>query len=265
MVRGPAADQLRRELGVPASGPAGYPYFTDTKGAEHGFANLAAFYEACSFDCLFCQNWHFRRHSVTGARYSAADLADAVAEHTRCICFFGGDPACQIEHALTAARLVRQRRQGSHVRICWETNGSLSRSLLEEGAELSLESGGCIKVDVKAWDDSLHRALCGTTNRRTLGNLEYLSRLSERRPEPPLLIASTLLVPGYVEADQVGRIARFIASLDPTIPYALLAFRPAFEMSDLPCTSRQQAESCLAAARDAGLVRLRVGNLHLLE
>jgi pyruvate formate lyase activating enzyme len=131
-------------------------------------------------------------------------------------------------------------------------------------AELSLESGGCIKFDLKAWDDSLHRALCGVTNRRTLRNFEYLSAWISRRPAPPFLVAATLLVPGYVEADQVSLLARFIARLDRNIPYALLAFHPAFEMTDLPVTSRRQAESCLAAARDAGLKRVRLGNVHLL-
>jgi pyruvate formate lyase activating enzyme len=248
----------------PASGPAGYPRFTDTRGPEHGRSNLAVFYEACSFDCLFCQNWHFKNHGAAGPRHSAAELAAAVTSRTRCICFFGGDPSCQVEHALAAARFARQENEGRILRVCWETNGSVSRPELEQMAELSAESGGCIKFDLKAWDDSLHRALCGVTNRRTLGNFELLSSWISHRPDPPFLVASTLLVPGYVEAEQVRRIAGFIAQLNPDIPYALLAFHPAFEMTDLPATSRDQAEKCLAAARDAGLSRVRLGNVHLL-
>ena len=248
----------------PASGRAGYPVFTDTKGPEHGYSNLAVFYEACSFDCLFCQNWHFKDHSLAGPRRSAAELAAAVTGRTRCICYFGGDPSCQIEHALAAARTARRECQDRILRVCWETNGSVSRAGLREMAELSVESGGCIKFDLKAWDDSLHRALCGATNRRTLRNFEYVGGWISQRPDPPPLVASTLLVPGYVEADQVEQIARFIARLDPSIPYALLAFHPGFEMSDLPTTSRHQAESCLAAARGAGLSRVRIGNVHLL-
>jgi pyruvate-formate lyase-activating enzyme len=34
----------------------------------------------------------------------------------------------------------------------------------------------------------------------------------------------------------VAAIARFIASLDPNIPYSLLAFHPQFNMSHLPMT-----------------------------
>lgn len=248
----------------PASGPAGYPLFTDTNTAEHGYYNLAVFYEACTFNCLFCQNWHFKEHSLAGPRHSASELAAAVNPQTRCVCFFGGDPACQIEHAVAAAGLARQQRRGNILRVCWETNGSMSRSALIQMAELSLESGGTIKFDLKAWHDSLHRALCGQSNRRTLENFEYLSGLAQRRRDPPLLVASTLLVPGYVGADQVEGIAKFLAKLDPCIPYALLAFHAAFEMSDLPTTPRGQATDCLAAAQAAGLQRVRVGNVHLL-
>lgn len=248
----------------PASGPAGYPDFTDTKGPEHGYTNLAVFYEACSFDCLFCQNWHFKEHSISGPRHSAADLLAAVDATTRCICFFGGDPSCQIEHALAAARLAREQHQGRVLRICWEMNGSVARPALRQVAEMALESGGCIKFDLKAGDDALHRALCGVTNRRTHENFEYLAGWIRRRPDPPPLVASTLLVPGYVEAEQVGQIATSIARLDRSIPYALLAFYPAFEMHDLPATSRRQAAECLEAAEAAGLQRVRIGNVHLL-
>ncbi|UCC30705.1 MAG: radical SAM protein [Phycisphaerales bacterium] len=248
----------------PASGPAGYPEFSDTAGPEHGYTNLAVFYGACSFNCLFCQNWQFKEHSIDGPRHSAMELAAAVTSTTRCICFFGGDPSCQIEHALTAARTARHERQNRLLRICWETNGSVSRSALNEMSELSLDSGGCVKFDLKAWDNSLHRALCGVTNRRTLRNFAYLGRWISRRPDPPFLIASTLLVPGYVQAEQVGQLAAFIAQLDPNVPYALLAFHPAFEMSDLPTTSHRQAMDCLAAAKSAGLTRVRLGNVHLL-
>ena len=252
----------------PAGGPAGHPRFTDTPGPEHGFDNLAVFYEACTFDCLFCQNWHYRRRASrpqSAALRSAAELAASAGPRTRCICFFGGDPTCQVDHALAAAEEARRRAKGRILRICWETNGSMSRRALRRMADMSLESGGCVKFDLKAWDDGLHRALCGVSNRRTLENFRFLGACVPRRPDAPVLVASTLMVPGYVGPEQVGRIAEFIAAIDPDIPYALLAFYGAFEMSDLPTTSRRQAEQCLAAARAAGLRRVRIGNLHLLS
>jgi pyruvate formate lyase activating enzyme len=131
-------------------------------------------------------------------------------------------------------------------------------------AQVSLSTGGCIKVDVKAWNEYLHRALCGISNRRTLENLALLVAHGEKRSDPPLLVASTLLVPGYVDVEEVGRIARFIASLNPHIPYALLAFHPSFFLSDLPPTSRSHAFMAKEQAQREGLSNVRIGNVHLL-
>jgi hypothetical protein len=59
-------------------------------------------------------------------------------------------------------------------------------------------------------------------------------------------------------------LARFLAGLDPDIPHSLLAFHPQFYLQDLPITSRQHAGEALAAARAAGMARVRIGNVHLL-
>jgi len=138
-------------------------------------------------------------------------------------------------------------------------------SLLRQAAELSLQSGGCIKFDLKAWSEGLHIALCGVTNRRTLENFELLAAYTRKRLSPPFLIASTLLVPGYIDREEVSEIASFIASLNREIPYSLLAFHPQFLMSDLRTTSRHLAYECLEAARQAGLKNVRIGNTHLLR
>jgi pyruvate formate lyase activating enzyme len=137
--------------------------------------------------------------------------------------------------------------------------------LLDRAVELSLLTGGCIKFDIKALNENLHLALTGVSNRRTLQNFSQAARRIPERPEPPLVVASTLLMPGYVDAREVGRIAHFIAEIDPTIPYALLGFHPHFFIHDLPRTSVRHAEEAEAAARAAGLTRVRVGNRHLLS
>jgi pyruvate formate lyase activating enzyme len=79
------------------------------------------------------------------------------------------------------------------------------------------------------------------------------------------LVASTLLVPGYIDEQEVKAIASFIAELDPNIPYALLGFHGSFLMTDMPATSLKHAEACLEAAKTAGLKRVRLGNVHILS
>lgn len=229
---------------------------------RRGDHNLAVFYGSCTFHCLFCQNWHFRELSPqAGPLLSAQELANVANPHTFCVCFFGGDPSSQMPHALAAGRLLA--RKG--VRVCWETNGMMHPKLLDHAVQLSLETGGCIKFDLKAFDENLHIALTGASNRRTLENFQRAAARIPERPQPPLVVASTLLIPGYVDAEEVHRIARFIAAIDPEIPYTLLAFAPHFLMADLPCTSSTHAQEAVEAARAAGLSRIRVGNVFLLD
>lgn len=243
---------------------AGYPEFSHSPGPEYGYKNLAVFYQACCFNCLFCQNWHFRKDVYSRRKITARQLADCVDEKTSCICYFGGDPAPQIQHAIEASKIALRSNENKILRICWETNGAMNPQFAEKMADVSLKSGGCVKFDLKAFDENLNMALCGATNKRTLSNFETLSEIAKSRPDPPFLIASTLLVPGYVDTNEVSRIAGFIARLDNNIPYTLLGFHPQFYMTDLPKTSKRHAEDCRSAAESAGLHNVRIGNVHLL-
>ncbi len=140
----------------------------------------------------------------------------------------------------------------------------MNPELLDQMLDLSLKSGGCIKFDLKAWDDNLHRALTGVSNRMTLENFSRAGKMIDLRKDPPLLIANTLIVPGYIDEQEVRSIARFVASMSPEIPYSLLAFYPHFYMQDLPLTPRSLAVRCHKAALEEGLKNVRLGNVHLL-
>jgi pyruvate formate lyase activating enzyme len=165
---------------------------------------------------------------------------------------------------LNAAQAARDQKKSEILRFCWETNGSMNPELLDQMMELAVCSGGCVKFDLKAWDKHLHMALTGIENQRTLDNFARAAAHINRRPQPPVIIASTLLVTGYIDAMEVAAIARFIASRNPEIPYSLLAFYPQFYMPDLPATSKALADQCYRAAKDAGLKNVRIGNTHLL-
>jgi len=246
---------------------AGYPEYARKPGAETDYANLAVFYGACSLDCLFCQNWHYRKMSQkAGPTVSAESLAGKADARVTCICFFGGDPSVQMPHALKTSEIALKKAaiDGRILRICWETNGNMRREFAEKAAALSLSTGGVVKFDLKAWNDDVYRALCGVSNKPTFKNFEIIgSGYFKRRLEIPVLTASTLLVPGYVDVMEVESIARFIAGIDSRIPYTLLAFHPHYRMNDLPLTSREQARRCLKAARKH-LEKVRIGNVHLL-
>jgi pyruvate formate lyase activating enzyme len=243
---------------------AGYPDFAHDRGPEVGFYNLAVFFEVCNLNCLYCQNWCFKPAHLS-PRWSGTDAVEgAIGDSTSCICFFGGDPGPQLPYALRVVRAARKKDPGRILRVCWETNGALHPSGLKEMVKLSVKSGGCVKIDLKAWRSETHRALCGCENSKILENFARAAEWSSQRLSPPALVASTPLIPGYIDEDEVYRLASFIARINPDIPYALLAFAPQFLMDDSPTTSAAQVHACLEAAKKAGLSRVRLANEHLV-
>jgi pyruvate formate lyase activating enzyme len=247
---------------------AGYPKYAYRKTGETDHSNLAVFYGACSFDCLYCQNWHYRNlASELQPLMSAESLADKADRHVSCICYFGGDPSVQMPHAIKTSQLAIERavKEKRILRICWETNGYWKKEFALKAAELSLNSGGNIKFDLKTWDENLSMALCGVSNKPTLSCFKMIGeKFFKKRLELPVLTVSTLLVPGYVDAKEVENLAKFIASIDPKIPYTLLGFYPQYVMSDLATTSRAQAAECHGIAKKY-LENVRIGSIQFLS
>ncbi len=203
---------------------------------------------------------------------SVEELVDAAMDpRVTCICYFGGDPTPHAAWAIAASRMVlrRARERGVVKRICWETNGTADPRVMRQMAKLSLESGGIVKIDLKAWTPSVYQALTGVDAvRRVRENVRLVAEMWREeggRREPPLLVTSLLLVPGYVDDVEVRGWAEYLASIDPDIPLMLLAFHPDYLLRDLPSTPRRQALEAARIAKKAGLRRVYIGNAWLLS
>jgi len=251
----------------PAGTGDGYPEYASSQGKELGFYNLSIFFYGCSFDCLFCQN-HNHKKINDGTKVSASHLVQKFQNNPKinCICFFGGSPEPQFPFALNVSEQILEiaKTENRIARICWEWNGFGNKHYIKKAATLSLKSGGNIKFDLKAWDSNIHQALTGVKNEVVLENFSYVGReFFDLRPNLPILNATTLLVPGYVDEVEVESIASFISSINENIPYSLLGFYPQFEFSDLPLTTLDLAEKCYKVASKY-LKNVNIGNRHLL-
>ncbi|MHA2350987.1 MAG: radical SAM protein [Candidatus Thorarchaeota archaeon] len=224
--------------------------------------NLAVFYGSCSSDCLYCQNSSYQNMMATGKPLMTPDeLAGEANEYTACVCYFGGDPACNPRHSLEVSKRLIEQHQ---TRVCYETNGNISGKWHNHIADTVWKSGGTIKFDLKAFSPSLYSALTGITNGVVLRNFRKLSVKGKDR-ENEFLVASILLVPGYIGESEIQKLCDFIADCDPTVPTALLGFHPHHAMTDLPRTSRYHADAASIIAKDCGLTNVRIGNKHLLS
>ncbi|MBC7219791.1 MAG: radical SAM protein [Hadesarchaea archaeon] len=249
------------------SGGAGYPNWCRTPRGDIGYYNLSIFMGSCTYSCVYCQNYGYHELTVSGTpTISAAQLAEKADERVGCACYFGGDPSSQMPFVIASAKMMREvaEHEKRILRVCLETNLSMSRESLEDFTALSLNSGGGVKADLKCWSSEILYALSGIEHRWAYENFRWLAKQHSRRPEVPLARASTLLVPGYIDDEEIRSLASFIADLDPTIPYSLLAFHPLFHMEDMPFTKKEDAERFLKICHEEGLERVRIGNPWLL-
>lgn len=249
----------------PGGTGTGYPRYAYNDGPEHGYHNLAVFIYGCNFNCLYCQNSSHK--SFQGLEPTTVETIVRRIKRDpliSCICFFGGSPEPQLPLAIEISERAIKARQGSLLRICFEWNGCGDPTLVRKAIELVLETGGNVKFDLKSFTNELSIALSGVSNKRAYQNFEMIAKeFHQKRREIPILTATTLMVPGYIDAEEVEAISSFIASLDPTIPYGLLAFHPDYYMMDLPNTSLKQAVECYNAATKH-LDHVNVGNVHIL-
>ncbi|MEX2717715.1 MAG: radical SAM protein [Candidatus Sigynarchaeota archaeon] len=251
----------------PAGSGLGFPGFKKSPGIELGTFNYAVFFKGCNFDCLFCQNPDHQFISTRDEILIGSFIKPVLDnEQISCICYFGGSPEPQIPFSINATKtLLEMVPRGRVLRACWEWNGAGNPAMVKACASLAYRTGGNLKFDLKAWTPSLNEALCDAGNARVLSNFELVGKaFHDKRPGLPVIGATTLLVPGYVDAIEVESIAKFIASINREMPYSLLVFHPDHHVRDLPITPRKHVLEAKHAA-EKHLEHVNVGNLGLLR
>jgi pyruvate formate lyase activating enzyme len=165
--------------------------------------------------------------------------------------FTGGDLACQPEFYCRAAEEIKGQRED--LWVLFETNGY---GLTPKNLDLCRASGiDAFWLDIKAYDEGVHRRLTGCSNR-------WILRLPhEMRERGFTLEVLSLLIPGWVEADQIELIAGILNEVDPELPFTILAFFPEYQLKDASPPTVSQMLEAYEKARDAGLVNVRLGNI----
>jgi pyruvate-formate lyase-activating enzyme len=90
-----------------------------------------------------------------------------------------------------------------------------------------------VEIGLKAITDSLHQHYTGASNARILRNIVNLHKSGTK------MFIESVLIPGYIDVDEVERISKFIAGLDRNIRLVLL---PYFKSSDNPWRRPSPAE-----------------------
>lgn len=145
----------------------------------------------------------------------------------------GAEPLCDP----LCSRVLRHLRDDRHCTITLLTNGYLTPplSLLD-----------AVVFSLKAVTPALHLDYTGREVGPVLRCFRRLARARQVR-----LYAETVLIPGYVDEPEIEKIAAFVASVDPSIPFRIDAYVP---IPGLPWESPAVADIAALAKRVSAIL-----------
>jgi pyruvate-formate lyase-activating enzyme len=124
--------------------------------------------------------------------------------------------------------------------------------ILTNGRKLiDLENIDEVIFSIKAISEDIHRDYTGHSNKTILENFAKIYRAGKK------LQAETVLIPEYIDAREVERVAKFVASVDKDITFRIDSF---FEVPDCPWRSATKEEVAEAEA----LARKHLSNVNCL-
>ena len=228
------------------------PFFHVTPGAlALSFGMLG-----CDFRCAYCQNWEISQvlrdaESDTYARpqpVSPERVAALAVEHgATMVTSTYNEPLITTEWAVAVFRAARARG----LMTSYVSNGNGT----EEVVDYLLPHLSAYKVDLKAMREEPYRRVGG----RLSAVLDTLRLLSARKVWIEVV---TLVVPGFNDSDgELRDAARFLASLDTSIPWHVTAFHPDYRMLDRDATSVAALRRAFEIGKEEGLRFVYAGNV----
>jgi len=220
----------------------------------------------CNFRCQFCQNWEisqFREFYVdpkTGEpdRFigydSPPERVVEAAEYygVRLLAYTYNEPVVWIEYAHDIAALgVERGMRNVFVSSGFETHHAWKymEGLLH-----------AINVDLKGFTEEFYREITGARLKPVLENIEYLG--GEVWPKIWLEV-TTLVIDGYNDSEEELRgIARFLASVNPNIPWHVTAAHPDYKMLHIRPTPHSTLIKAYEIGKEEGLKFVYVGNVY---
>ena len=208
----------------------------------------------CDYKCGYCQNWitsQSLRDPVAGAAprdIGPEEIVRLATEHgARVVTSTYNEPLITSEWAVEVFRLAK--REGL---VCaYVSNGNGTPEVVDYLAPWV----DLYKVDLKAFDERSYRELGGR-----LGAV--LDTIRELHRRGIWLEVLTLVVPGFNASDgELAKIAEFLASVDPRIPWHVTAFRRDYRMTANDDTDPATLMRAWRIGRAAGLHYVYPGNL----
>ena len=226
------------------------PFFHAHPGAlAYSFGMLG-----CDLHCAYCQNWVTSQAlrdpaaAVGPMHVTPANLVlDAVRQGGRVIVSTYNEPLITSEWAMAVFKEAR----AAGLLTGFVSNGNGTTQVLEYVRPWV----DLYKVDLKSFDDRHYRQLGGRLQ-------PILDTIRQLHAMAFWLEIVTLVIPGFNDSDdELTRLAGFLASVSPDIPWHVTAFHKDYKMTDPENTSAETLMRAAEIGKTAGLRYAYAGNL----
>jgi pyruvate formate lyase activating enzyme len=220
-----------------------------------GTTSMSIAAAGCNFRCGFCQNWEISQAPEAaperkGGRETspAAVVRAALDQRCRSISYTYTEPTIFFEFAYDTAKAAR----AAGLANVFVTNGYMTAEALET-IRPYLDAAN---VDLKAFRDETYKKVCGARLQPVLDSIRLMRKLGI------WVEVTTLVVPGMNDGeDELKDIARFLAGVDPALPWHISRFHPDYRLTEAPPTPVTVLRKARRIGREAGLAFVYVGNI----
>ena len=208
----------------------------------------------CNFKCRFCQNADISQMPVDHKKIWGEDMApativnDALGTRSATISYTYTEPTIYFELAADTARLAVSKG----IKNIFVSNGYMTEECIKE-IHPDLHAAN---IDLKSFSDEFYKKQCGAKLDPVLKTIEFMRKMGI------WVEVTTLLIPGLNDSvEEVKEIAKFLADLDPDIPWHISRFHPTYKLTDVYPTPSESIQKARDIGYEAGLKYVYCGNL----
>ncbi len=211
----------------------------------------------CNLFCLNCQNYSISQirvdsinERISGDYYTPQEIVDiALKNGSESISYTYTEPTIFADYALDVMRVSKEKK----INLChvFVTNGYMSDALIDK-LKGNLDAAN---IDLKSFSDDFYKRNCKASLKPVLNTIKRFFELSIH------IEITTLLIPTLNDSDEeLSRIAEFIASVSPDIPWHISRYHPDYKLN-IPPTPVESIERAREIGLKAGLKYVYSGNV----
>ncbi len=208
----------------------------------------------CNFKCRFCQNADISQmpndqDQIWGEDVTPTEIVEEVlSSRSATIAYTYTEPTNYYELALDTARLAVTKG----IKNIFVSNGYMTEECL---TDIHPDLHGA-NIDLKSFEDKFYKEQCGAKLGPVLDTLETMKKMGV------WLEVTTLLIPGLNDSkEELKGLAKFLADLDPDIPWHISRFHPTYRLTNVPPTPPEIIHRAKEIGYEAGLKYVYSGNI----